>query len=57
MFIPAFLFLSQFTPILRFMIVLDVCFCEEFREDNLTLLMSVRSGCTEFEDGIEVKQL
>lgn len=39
------------------MIVLDVCFCEEFREDNLTLLMSVCSGCTEFEDGIEVKRL
>lgn len=39
------------------MIMFDAYFCEEFREDNLTLLTSVFSDCTEFEDGIEVKQL
>lgn len=43
------------------MITLLAYFCEEFREDKsepaLAPLTGVCSGCTEFEDGIEVKQL
>lgn len=57
MFIPAFFFFFlQFKQKLHFMICL-MHFCEEFREDNPTLLTRVCSDCTELEGGIGVKHL